>query len=192
MKSLIPVIFIFITAGIFAQDATKEILITRKYLNLPVQQSANKHELTFEVEGKTVRTCDIRLSSDSPGFWVFADVSDWHGKVLRISYPEKATGLDKIYQSDEIAGTDSLYREKLRPGFHFTSRRGWNNDPNGLVFYEGEYHLFYQHNPFGVEWGNMTWGHAVSTDLVHWKGITRCTLSGFTGNHVLRFRRGRF
>lgn len=72
--------------------------------------------------------------------------------------------------------TDELYAEKYRPQFHFTAKANWLNDPNGLVYYKGRYHLFFQHNPSGVAWGNMTWGHALSRDLVHWTQVEHAIL----------------
>ena len=68
-----------------------------------------------------------------------------------------------------VAQEQNLYKETYRPQYHFSPTKNWMNDPNGLVYSNGLYHLFFQHNPFANEWGHMTWGHATSKDLIHWK-----------------------
>ncbi len=76
------------------------------------------------------------------------------------------------YDADQInrhLQADVDFKERYRPQYHFTPRINWMNDPNGLVYYNGEYHLFYQYNPFGNRWGFMSWGHAVSPDMLHWE-----------------------
>ena len=167
---------VILTAGIMllcpaltAQNT--EFKIDRKYLNFPVSHSVERGRMTFTVGGAEETPVVVRLAPAEADYWVFRDVSAYKGRKIKISYDGDPAGLAQIYQSDRIAGQDSLYREKNRPQFHFTTQRGWINDPNGLVYYDGEYHLFYQHNPYERNWENMHWGHAVSRDLVHWEEL---------------------
>jgi len=149
-----------------------EIKVNRQYLNLPVRNGAEMRLVRLIADGEPVSEFEVELAEDEPDFWAFADVSEFSGGQLVVEAEGAPEGtLGAIVLSDEIVGGEDLYHEKLRPQFHFSSRRGWNNDPNGLVYYKGEYHLFYQHNPYGWKWGNMHWGHAVSKDLVHWEEL---------------------
>lgn len=170
MRFKIPCLlcFAFSVTIIHAQEVNQNIVITKRYLNLPVKNSQTRQQMIFKENGKSIRSFAIRLSNEKPDYWVSSDMSEFKGKTVNVSYPAAVSGFKEIYQSDELAGSDSVYREANRPQFHFTPKIGWNNDPNGLVYYKGEYHLFYQHNPYEVNWENMHWGHAVSKDLVHW------------------------
>jgi fructan beta-fructosidase len=152
-------------------NPTRELTAERRYLHLPIKNGAPPHRLTVSVDGKPERAFDIELAEGEPEWWAFLDVSEWKGKPLVLSLDRLREGshaLDNIQSSDQLPGASELYRESLRPQFHFSARRGWLNDPNGLVFNNGKYHLFFQHNPYGWNWGNMHWGHATSKDLVHW------------------------
>lgn len=144
--------------------------ITRRYLNFPVSHSVDRQTVEMSVNNKTYCRFDIRLTNGEPDYWVFQDVSDLKGKTIRLSVNGDGTALGRISQDDTFPGEEAIYHESGRPQYHFTTRRGWINDPNGLVYdsQRQEYHLFYQHNPYEREWGNMHWGHAVSSDLVHW------------------------
>jgi len=156
-----------------AGPVRRDLAVSEPYLLLPVKNGAAKRRLTVRVDDRVVRDFDIELADGEPDFLVFCDVSAFKGKTLRLEtqLPAESKALEAVRQSGEAVPGDSLYREKYRPQFHFTARRGWLNDPNGLVFFRGEYHLFFQHNPYGREWGNMHWGHAVSPDLVHWREL---------------------
>ena len=121
-----------------------------------------------------MREFKVALAIGDPDFWVFFDVSEFKGKKASLQINKENEAFDKIYQADSYPGEENIYKEHLRPQFHFSTRRGWNNDPNGLVYHDGEYHLFYQHNPFGWIYGpdaNKAWGHAISKDLIHWKEL---------------------
>ncbi len=156
-------------------EKSRDLTIENKYLNFPVNNESRQRLISLIIDGETVREFEISLANGEPDYWVFLDLSMFKGKdaVLRIDRydPEMGKGFDSIYQDDTFPGEDDIYTEKLRPQFHFSSKRGWNNDTNGMVYYDGEYHMFYQHNPYGWPWGNMTWGHAISTDMIHWKEL---------------------
>lgn len=154
-----------------AMAAETTFKVTKHYLNIPVSHKCERVRFNVEIPGESPMPLDIRLASDHPDYWVFADLSAYKGKKIKVSYPDNLKGIDKIYQADTIRGGGDFYKEKNRPQFHFTTRNGWINDPNGLIWNDGEYHLFYQHNPYERDWGNMHWGHAVSPDLVHWKEL---------------------
>lgn len=145
--------------------------VEKRYLNLPVKSGVAMQRVQVLAGNDVIREFDIELADGEPDFWTVLDLAPFQGQeiAIRLDVVERgSTILDGITQDDVIRGSENLYREALRPQFHFSSRRGWNNDPNGLVFHKGEYHLYYQHNPYGWKWGNMHWGHAVSPDLVHW------------------------
>ncbi|MBL7222601.1 MAG: GH32 C-terminal domain-containing protein [Candidatus Brocadiae bacterium] len=151
--------------------ASREVLMTKRYLHLPVKNGAKRVRMKVTVGEKIVDDFDIELADAEPSFWVFLDMEPYKGKTATLEVGrirEGSKGLAAITQDDDVPDAAGLYKEKHRPQFHFSSRRGWNNDPNGMVFYKGEWHLYYQHNPYGWKWGNMHWGHAVSKDLVHW------------------------
>lgn len=158
----------------FIYDAKRTIEFDRQYLNIPIKMDAGSHLMSIYLDDQKVREFDLELAEGEPDYWMFLDVSEWQGKsgVIQIEkIAEESKGLESMFVDNTVKGFENLYQEKDRPQFHYTSRRGWHNDPNGLVYYKGEYHLFYQHNPLGWPWGNMTWGHAFSDDLVHWKEI---------------------
>jgi fructan beta-fructosidase len=105
-------------------------------------------------------------------FYAYFTIESYKGQSAIVSAtgaPEE--GFKLIAQSDEIPGAEKFYTEELQPQLRFSQKVGWNNDTNGMVYYDGEWHVYFQHNPVGWNWGNMTWGHFVSTDLIHWRQL---------------------
>ncbi|MHB0859178.1 MAG: glycoside hydrolase family 32 protein [Anaerolineae bacterium] len=146
--------------------------IKMPYLHLPVQHGAPERWVRLFVDGAMVREFDIGLAEADPDFWVFCDVSPYRGRLLTIEAEDMTAdspALGAIRQATTVPDAAGMYHETHRPQFHYTPQRGWVNDPNGMVYYAREYHFFYQHNPYGIKWGNMHWGHAVSQDLLHWQ-----------------------
>lgn len=141
-------------------------LIDSNYLTFPVNTKAEKKRLTITAENGSVYPLNLRLDSESPDFTAFIDVRRFRGTKVTLSVtPETELRFDT---ADSVDLPD-LYREELRPRIHFTPKCGWLNDPNGLCFIDGTYHMFFQYNPGEPQWDNMHWGHAESPDLIHWE-----------------------
>ena len=144
----------------------------KKYLLLPVEEKEENSHIRVIKDNQLVATFNCRLAVDKVDYFVPFEVEN--GQVLDISFPgnPRSTGAmndfacwKKITYSDTF---DTKNVEKYRPAYHHTPVYGWMNDPNGMFYKDGVWHLCFQYNPYGSQWENMTWGYSTSTDLVHW------------------------
>ena len=150
---------------------------SQKVLLLPVQEKAEMCNVKVVDSNNTVKTFNVRLASNHIDYYVPLYLGDYKdSKALSLDIHVNGT-----YRNDgELSGFtcwknmkyadsfDTTNREQYRPAYHHTPAYGWMNDPNGMFYKDGVWHLYYQHNPYGSQWENMTWGHSTSTDLMHW------------------------
>ena len=142
----------------------------KKYLLIPVEDSAPEGEIDFVYQNSSLTgyTQKVRLSRGKTDYYVPVDMSQFDkDSIIMIvrGVPSNSICWSDIEESDDM----SLEVEKYRPSYHHTPAYGWMNDPNGMFYKDGVYHLYFQYNPYGSMWGNMHWGHSTSTDLVNWK-----------------------
>ena len=133
----------------------------KNYLKLPINNKKDNIDVLLTAKNGTYYGLSVRLDAIEPEYYVYVDVS-FLGEIESINLKENE------YTFTNSKG-DTLYNEKLRPKIHYTVSTGWNNDPNGMLYFDGVYHMFYQFNPAGNTWGNMHWGHATSKDMIHYK-----------------------
>lgn len=147
-----------------------------RYLLMPVQESNDDATVNVLVDGKLEKTIYVRLAKSKVDYEVPLDITPWkgHDVVLNVITTQNRSSVreakdDACWQNFALADTfDTANREKFRPAYHHTPLYGWMNDPNGMFYKDGVWHLYYQYNPYGSKWQNMTWGHSSSKDLVHW------------------------
>lgn len=142
---------------------------SHKYILMPIEDKAHETSVQLIVDGKKVRMpMNIRIAKTKIDHWVPIDVEQYKGKSVELQFntDKKDIGYSQIKFSDTF---EFDYNEKYRPSYHFSPQYGWMNDPNGMVYKDGVYHLFFQHNPYGSRWGNMHWGHATSRNLIKWE-----------------------
>jgi len=158
----------------------KHIEVKEGFLHIPVQPGLGpRYALQIWCGNTLLREFSLGVTEEEGAPYFFLDFTAFKGNTLTLVLPESGPLTQKALErcrdgSDARPGNTlypNLYHERLRPQFHFSSRRGWLNDPNGLVFAGGVFHLYYQHNPLGTPHGsvNVSWGHAVSRDLLHWE-----------------------
>ena len=142
----------------------------KKFLLLPVQENApeGKVNIIINNELQLEQNINVRLAREKVDYYVPLDLSAYQGKTISIDVagmPSSSLCWKEIKLSDTF---DFSNREIYRPVYHHTPAYGWMNDPNGMFYKDGVYHLYFQYNPYGSMWANMTWGHSTSRDLIHW------------------------
>ena len=172
-------------------DSLTVIHITNptNYILLPIEEEAAESQVLLDTGEATDTDMDIRLAQTQVDYFVpFALPTGVKTATVCVRNKSKdALCWKEIKLSDTF---DTANTEKFRPVYHHTPLYGWMNDANGLVYKDGEYHLYFQYNPYGSKWGNMHWGHSVSKDLVHWEhlapAIARDTLGHiFSGSSIV-------
>ena len=146
----------------------------KKFLLLPVQEKEeNAHIAVLDGKNEMVKRLNVRLAVDKVDYYVPLEVKDFTLLDITFQGERRTTGAVKdfaCWKEMKYSDTfDTTNREKFRPAYHHTPLYGWMNDPNGMFYKDGVWHLYYQYNPYGSQWENMTWGHSTSKDLIHWE-----------------------
>lgn len=172
-------------------DSLTVIHITNpaKYLLLPIEENAAESQVRLDTGDAADTDMDVRLAQKQVDYFVPFELPAG-AKTAMVSI-NRIAGNALCWEQMKLSDTfDTSNTDKFRPVYHHTPLYGWMNDANGLVYKDGEYHLYYQYNPYGSVWGNMHWGHSVSKDLMHWEhrapAIARDTLGHiFSGSSVV-------
>ena len=151
-----------------------------RYVMLPVQENAPEARVKVLSNGNEVLWANVCLAIDKTDYLVPLDLGQWGGSSIILDIKMNQGRSLRRDPSDDVCWSEMTTvpvpdltnkEKKYRPTYHFSPEWGWMNDPNGMVYKDGEWHLFYQFNPYGSFWGNMHWGHAVSKDLVNWENL---------------------